>query len=404
MSQVKHKALFISYDGLTDPLGQSQILPYLIGLSALGHKIYVLSAEKKEAYAKRKATITAIVQKNNITWHSIFYTKRPPIFSTVNDLYRLFQRAKQLIIQEKLTLIHCRSYLSAILGEKLSRKYRLPWIFDMRGFWADERVDGNLWNLKNPLYSAIYAWFKFKEKQWIQTATRTVVLTFAAKQEIESWSQSPTAPVQVVPCCVDTTLFTSANTEKLVRKPFTLLYLGSVGTWYLVHEMLLFFKQLLQKYPDAQFHWITPESPTVLLGRITDLGLPTSHFLIKSVERVEVPLEIERADVCIFFIRPAYSKIGSSATKMGEILATGKPIIANAHVGDHDYLFANYPCGLLLPELSQDSYEYAVSQIPNLLNIEPNRLRTVALDYFSLEKGINLYNQLYQSIALDKQT
>ena len=27
------KVVFLSYDGITDPLGQSQVLPYLLGLS-----------------------------------------------------------------------------------------------------------------------------------------------------------------------------------------------------------------------------------------------------------------------------------------------------------------------------------------------------------------------------------
>ncbi|MCZ2355853.1 MAG: glycosyltransferase [Bacteroidia bacterium] len=397
----KHTALFISYDGLTDPLGQSQILPYLAGLSAKGHKILILSAEKKDHYKSRYATINNIVQKNNIIWHSVSYTKKPPVLSTVYDMFRLYRVAKRLIQQEKVTLIHCRSYLSAYLGEKLSQKFKLPWIFDMRGFWADERIDGNIWNLKNPVYATIYTWFKNKEKQWIQNATQTVVLTYAAKQEIDSWQVPSAAPIQVIPCCVDTKLFTPVTpplNDTTPPKPLTILYLGSIGTWYLSDEMLLFFKHLLKKYPNAQFRWITPDNHSLLIEKINKIGLSRDHFLIKSAERSAVPTEIAQADICIFFIRPAYSKIGSSATKMGEILAMGKAIIANAHVGDHDYLFANYPCGLLLPELSPNSYEHAVSQIPGLLNINSDRLRAVALDYFSLEKGVELYNQLYQNI------
>lgn len=36
-------ALFITYDGLTDPLGQSQILPYILGLRQRGYEFHVLS-------------------------------------------------------------------------------------------------------------------------------------------------------------------------------------------------------------------------------------------------------------------------------------------------------------------------------------------------------------------------
>ena len=40
------RALYISYDGMTDPLGRSQVLPYLQGLSERGHEITLLSCEK----------------------------------------------------------------------------------------------------------------------------------------------------------------------------------------------------------------------------------------------------------------------------------------------------------------------------------------------------------------------
>ena len=44
--------MYISYDGLTDPLGRSQILPYLEKLAALGHLIHIVSLEKKERAEK----------------------------------------------------------------------------------------------------------------------------------------------------------------------------------------------------------------------------------------------------------------------------------------------------------------------------------------------------------------
>jgi hypothetical protein len=69
------QVLFVSYDGMTDALGQSQVLPYLLGLSKKGYNITILSVEKKEVFEKRKNIILEIVQKNNIDWQYIFYTK-----------------------------------------------------------------------------------------------------------------------------------------------------------------------------------------------------------------------------------------------------------------------------------------------------------------------------------------
>jgi len=59
---VSKSVLFISYDGMTDPLGQSQVLPYLCGLSALGWDITLMSAEKESVYQTKKALLKKFVQ------------------------------------------------------------------------------------------------------------------------------------------------------------------------------------------------------------------------------------------------------------------------------------------------------------------------------------------------------
>jgi hypothetical protein len=43
---LKAYILYLTYDGLNDPLGQSQILPYLEGLAEKGYGITVISFEK----------------------------------------------------------------------------------------------------------------------------------------------------------------------------------------------------------------------------------------------------------------------------------------------------------------------------------------------------------------------
>ena len=43
------KVLYITYDGLADPLGQSQILPYIKGLSSKELQFTILSFEKEKS-------------------------------------------------------------------------------------------------------------------------------------------------------------------------------------------------------------------------------------------------------------------------------------------------------------------------------------------------------------------
>ena len=59
-SEERSRILFISFDGLLEPLGQSQILPYLRGLATRGVAITVLSFEKAADWRKRWQKILMI--------------------------------------------------------------------------------------------------------------------------------------------------------------------------------------------------------------------------------------------------------------------------------------------------------------------------------------------------------
>lgn len=412
-SKPSAQILFISYDGMTDPLGQSQVLPYLVGLSNLGYRITLLSTEKKENFESRKNAIEKITKENQIDWQYVFYTKKPPILSTLYDIRQLRQKAKQLHQTKNFQIVHCRSYISALVGEYLQKKFNVKFIFDMRGFWADERVDGGLWNLKNPAFKIVYQYFKRKEKDFLQKADYTVSLTENAKQEIQSWHLPQIRPIQVIPCCVDTDLFNAAKTDDdspkektndfaIHHSPFVISYLGSLGTWYMLDEMLLFFQRLLLKKPDAQFLFITADKPSLIIDRAKAMQIPENQIIIKKAERKEVPILLAESDLAIFFVKPAYSKKASSPTKMGEILGMGLPIIANKGIGDNDFLFEKYHCGCLLKDFTEKSIDKAIEQIENILQIPKMDLRNIALDYFSLKKGVDLYAEVYQHCLLSE--
>ena len=160
------RVLYLSYDGMTDPLGQSQVLPYLIGLSKKGYQFTLISFEKAERFDKGKAIIEKICNDNHIDWHPLSYTKTPPILSTLKDIRSL--KNKIIVLQRinPFLIVHCRSYITSLAGLWMKKKWGVKFVFDMRGFWADERVDGGLWNLKNPLFKTVYNYFKKKEKQF----------------------------------------------------------------------------------------------------------------------------------------------------------------------------------------------------------------------------------------------
>lgn len=71
--------LYVSYDGMTDNLGQSQVIPYLQKLSAQGFAIHIISCEKPQMFEKRNAVISKLLKASGIVWHPISYTSKPAV-------------------------------------------------------------------------------------------------------------------------------------------------------------------------------------------------------------------------------------------------------------------------------------------------------------------------------------
>jgi glycosyltransferase involved in cell wall biosynthesis len=378
---------------MTDPLGQSQVLPYIINIDKKKYKFHLISFEKPDRFNKNKFLIKKICLDNNINWHPLKYKKNPPFISTILDLFSMQKLAKKLNNKHNFSLIHCRSYISSLVGLRFKRIYGIPFLFDMRGFWADERVDGGLWNLKNPIYKIVYNYFKKKEKQFLIHSDYTISLTYNGKNELLlNQDKNDYAPISVIPCCVDTSLF---EIKKRTTDQFTIGYLGSLGTWYMLDEMLVFFKRILEIYPDAIFHFLTKEPPSFIYNKAKELNIKSNHFLIEESARKNIPSKTANWNFSFIFITPSFSKKSSSPTKQGELMSMGIPAICNKGVGDMDEILTKYNSGVIV-----EIEKIATLNIKEILqkSFEKKEIRKGGIDYFSLKKGVKNYLEIYDKL------
>ena len=379
-------------------------MPYVEGLSTNSQYHFTIISFEKIHHQNKFGKLNAILSSKNIDWIPLVYTKKPPILSTIWDILKLKKTISNTLKIKEINLIHCRSYITSLVALSFKKKYNIPFIFDMRGFWADERVDGKLWNKNIFPFNKIYNYFKNKEKEFLQYADYTISLTESGKKEIESWKLTNQTPIKIIPCCTDENLFQSKNISNkreefgFKKDDFILSYVGSIGTWYMLDEMLDLFKVLNHKKPSAKFLFITKDNPNLVHTRAEQKLIAKEKLIIQPSARELMPSYIAVSDFSIFFILPVFSKKASSPTKMGEIMNLGIPIICNSGVGDVDNIMRECMPELLVKDFEKEEYKRIVDLI--LGDYTPNKQKIIntSHQYYSLEQGVKRYKEVYYEI------
>ncbi len=410
---IKKNILFISYDGMTDPLGQSQVIPYLTGLSKFGYQFTILSCEKPAKLEKNKNHIETILEPYSIKWVPITYHKRPPVFSSVYDVAMLKRKAAQLHAVEKFDMVHTRAGIPSLIGLWMKKKLGLKFLHDMREFYADSRVDGGMWKIDNLFYKTIYNYFKRKENEEVEMSDGIVCLTYAAEKIIKEWPHyNKEVILEVIPCSTDMALFdpekiNHQQKDKLKKElnisenDFIVSYLGSIGGWYLTDEMMQFCKSVSDKIPNAKFLFISPHEPKTILDIAKRFDITEEKIIVKNAQRNEVPLLLSTSNHSIFFIKACYSKQSSSPTKHGEIMAMGIPVVTNSGVGDVAEIVEKYQSGIVIKNLDKTNYDSYAEKLCTT-NYDAKRIRAGAQAFYSLENAIQKYLKVYNHILGEK--
>ena len=384
-----------------EPLGQSQVFQYLRKL-AKDHQITLVSYEKPEDWANitERNELIDKVRQAGIRWVPLRYYKRPTAPATAYDLAVGFFVCAYLVLRHQIKIVHARSYVPSVLALSLKRLFGTRFIFDMRGFWADERVDGGQWSKDSQLYK-LAKWF---EQRFLTQADVVVSLTHAGVAAMGEFPylQEHLPRFEVITTCTNLEIFhPRLRPETGHPQPFTLGYVGTVGGWYLFDPALECFKVLRELRADAQLLILNRGEHDYIRERLEANGISADWVELKRVAHDQVVEEMSRMDAGIFFIKPVFSKRASAATKLGEFLACGIPCLSNAGVGDMEQILQGEDVGVVLRDFNQSAQADAVQRLLELLGDAHIRERCVATArrYFSLDDGVESYNRIYQSLV-----
>jgi glycosyltransferase involved in cell wall biosynthesis len=283
----------------------------------------------------------------------------------------------------------------------LKRWTGAKFLFDVRGFLAEEYADAGILKPNGFVYRTVKRW----ERRLVRASDALVVLTRKAKELLVSCYPVEVRgkPIEVIPCCVDLRGDRKDSEELGVRgeevisgraqaqrskreNTLNLVYVGKIDGWYLTEEMVRFVAIARGMVPDLQWQVWTQSDPRTLETILGRYGLEDCVSIGKVLPE-ELLVRLPEADAGLVFDGRSLSAAGVCPTKIGEYLAAGLPVVVNAGIGDVDELILglNEPgnrgdcltapashvrkgrVGVVIYEFSEQAYRAAVYALLDLL-------------------------------------
>lgn len=394
--------LYVTRSGLLEPLGQSQVLAYLRGLSR-SYRITLITHEKDADWSdlarmeRQRAECAAL----GIRWIPLRFRPRPRLIAPAASMLRMARVLWREQRAQDAVLIHARSYLPAGVAMVVGRMTGVPFIFDMRALWPEEMITAGRLRRGSPVHRAV-AWL---ERACLRHAGVVVSLTEAAKDHLRQAYPALLAdkPIIVIPTCADLDRFVPATAPPQRR------VIGCLGTvlsgWFKIDWLAAFLRVVARQEPDTTFVLTTRDDADRVRAAVDPDGTLGARLAIAPAasDRVQEVLQAQTASV--MFFEEGLGKLGSSPTRMAEILGCGLPVVANSGVGDVARIIRERRVGVLATGASEAEMTAALSELRVLL-ADPDlaaRCRRTAEELFSLASGTERYLAIYRDLEARKR-
>jgi glycosyltransferase involved in cell wall biosynthesis len=397
--------LYLSHNGILAGVGRSQVVPYLEAFGA-DYRITLISIEQTWDPIAR-ARMRERLERSGIAWHPVRHHDGRSPLRRAWDAGQVLLTALRIVRRDSVRLVHARSYIAAAIAWILRRLTGVPFIFDLRGRLIDEYLeDGYL----SPS-SALVLVMRKLERRCLAEASAVVVLTPDGRDQLYAERLLPPGrSVDVIPCCVNTSIFADVDAAAVastvdrlgLRERLVLAYVGSPILGELPEEMLRFFAALKARRADACLLIVTAQQP-IFASALGRAGVPSSDFRLLTVQHEEMPIHLHAAHAAVNFVRPSPTKRASSSIKKAECLAAGLPLVLSSGAEDHDALLGAASVGVLVRAFEAEAYAEAADALLRLLDEGEalrRRCRAVAESWYGLNTvGIPRYAAIYRRLA-----
>jgi glycosyltransferase involved in cell wall biosynthesis len=361
-------SLYITNWSLSEPLCQSQSVPYLKALAARGYQSCLMTFERPP-YALTGADADAARRQladAGICWHPLAYHSRANIIGVAVDGARTLSTSVNAILRHGARIVHTRTSVPAALGLVAARLTRRRFLYDADSELSEEYADGGHWTRGGMSYRALSAMENLCRRQ----ADSIVVLTERLRADFVR--RGVRAPMTVIPCCIDTGGFRRDEGARAARRlelgigdEILLVYVGKIGPRYMLDETMAFVGAAGRRGP---VHMLILSHGDVAAFRSVAAAHGIADVVtVRSATHGEIPGWLSAADAGLALIRPTASECGSSPIKVSEYLAAGLPVVITDGIGDLSEAIDSSNLGVVVSGSGDASINTAVDRLNGLL-------------------------------------
>lgn len=334
------KVLYIFHKSLTEPIPRLHGLGQIHAMST--HREFVVvsfepspgtrSPEQRELYEETKAWLADA---------GVAHLPLPAVGSRLVEIPLGALAILRWVLFGGVRVVHCRSYIPAVMGLIVRTLLPVRLVFDMRGLFVDEYMyDGALKE-----GTAKLAFARWLERRLLFQSDVTIVVSHAFEEHLSTRpdlaGRLRRERVRVIPNRVDLERFAPmvGERERLRRErgwegSVVAVFIGSVSGWHRLDRTVEVMAAVMTEVPDLTFVVaVYPRSDHAT--RLAEAaGVPLDRLEVVTAPVTRIPEILAASDVGLMLNENHLVRRVCAPIKFSEYMAAGLPAVASTSVGD----------------------------------------------------------------------
>lgn len=400
--------LYVTFDGLLQPLGYSQVVKVVAGLAGRGLRYEVLSLERRADLGEpeRVGEVRRVLEEAGVAWTCLTYAEGGSGRSALRNLAAALGQALKLVASRRVALLHARAYHAGAVALAVQALTGVPYLFDARCYWIDERLEDGRW-FTRPTSLRLARAFERRLYGW---ARALVTLTELQAQDLLSAGcVRQGVPRATIPTCADYDSFVriqspqawkSCPVRSQLKGRRVVGIVGSLNSSYYSEHAVRLGAAILREDPKAWLLVLT-EQQAAFRHLLEAAGVPAERASVVTVPPAAMPGWLSCLDWGLQLLKENRAKRASVPTKLAEFFAAGvRPVHYGCNPEVTDWV-RRAGSGLVLESLDEPELARAAHHVAHGAR-DPRELewaRQRTREHFGLASGLDRYARLLRQAA-----